>query len=167
MHPLSSMLLCAFVLPLVGCGKSSDDLTAADLASALGARWWNLEIPEDHDPDWMLGLRFKGESGILGGGSGSGGWEPGSHAKVFLMDLDKEKLRYAIIGSGGVLRGTPHNMLFNLGNITDFVPSGSTVSLDQILIRRSESGILTGDELSKGEIGIAFSSEPFSSEPQD
>jgi len=156
------VLLCAFVLPLGGCGGSSDDLTAADLASALNARWWNLEMPEDCDADLMLGICFKDESGVLRRSGSSSGWEPGSHAKVFLMDLDKEKLRFAIVGSGHALRGTSPNKLFNLGEngAKIYAPTGSTVSLDQILIRASESGTVTVGELKKGEIGIAVSFKP-------
>ena len=90
----SLVLLCAFVFPLGGCGKSSGDLTGADVAAALNAHWWNLEIPEDFDSDRMVGVRFKDESGNLKKGKGGGltGWAPGSHAKVFLMDLNKENL---------------------------------------------------------------------------
>jgi hypothetical protein len=154
------VLLCAFVLPFGSCGRSSDDLTATDLASALNAHWWNLEIPEDFD--WMLGICFKDERGVLRRSASSSGWEPGSHAKVILMDLDKEKLRFAIVGSGRALSGTTLNKLFNLGEngTKGYPPTGSTVSLDQILVRASESGTVTVDELKKGEIGITLSFEP-------
>jgi hypothetical protein len=155
------MLLCAFVLPLVGCGKSSDDLTAEDLAFALDARWWHLEIPEDHDPDWILGMCFKGESGILGRITGTKGWEPGSHVKVILSDLDKEWVRYAVIGSGQKCGGSRVNMLFNLGDYVEISKiTGSTVSLDKILLARSESDYVGLPGLRKGDIGIAISSAP-------
>ncbi len=161
LHPFSSMLLCAFALPLVGCGKSSDDLTAADLAYALHAQWWHLEIPEDHDPDWILGMCFKGESGILGRISGGRGWEPGSHVKVFLMDLDKERLRFAVVGSGRAVSMSRPNKLFNLEtSVGIYKITGSTVSLDEILVAYSESDSVGLPGLRKGDIGIAISSAP-------
>jgi len=178
-HLPSLVLFCAVVFPMGGCGKSSDDLTVAgkssddltvaDVAAALNAHWWNLEIPEDFDSGRFLRVHFKDESGNLKKGKGGGlsGWGPGSHAKVFLMDLDEERMRYAIVSTSGrsrgsTLRGTMANKLFNLGEggAKVYVPVGSTVSLDQILIRGSESGRVTFGELLDGEIGIAVSAEP-------
>ena len=136
------------------------DLTAADLASALKMHWWNLEIPENFNDEMMLGICFKDEDGISRRSGGSTGWEPGSSVKVFLMDLDKEKLRFAIIAPGRSLTGSIPNELFNLGDnsATSYIGVGSTVSLEKILVRRAEGGV-TDRELRKGEIGIAVSAE--------
>ena len=157
------MLLCALVFPLGGCGKSSGDLTAADLAAALDAHWWNLEIPEDVSPDAVVGIAFHNERGILGRTGGSSGWEPNSRVKVFLMGLNEEKLRYAFVGSGHDMNGTIRNKLFDHGGespATHFVDYGETVSPGQILVRRGES--LSGDDnpLGFGAIGIAVIAEP-------
>jgi len=159
----SLVLLCVCVFPVGGCGKSSDDLTAADLAAALDAHWWNLEIPEDVSPDAVVSIAFHNEDGVFWRGGGTSGWEPNSRVKFFLMGLNEEKLRYAFVGSGHRSSGSPRNLIFDLGGespITGFVDNGETVSPGQILVRRGER--LSGDEnsLGLGAIGIAVIAEP-------
>ncbi len=138
------------------------DLTTAELAGALNVRWWDLKIPEDVNPDAVVGIAFYNEKGILRRTGGSTGWKPNSRVKVFLMGLDEEKLRYAFIGSGHDTNGTIRNKLFDLGDspATSFIGNGSTISPNQILVRRGQELYAHDSQLRVGEIGIAVIAEP-------
>lgn len=104
---------------------------------------------------------------LLQTGGGPSGWKPGLRVKVFLMDLDKERLRYGVLAGATSFRGTMPNKVFKLGEngALTYVANGSTVSLNQIFVRASASRKVTFDELLEGEIGISLSSEPLNKSP--
>ncbi len=105
-----SMLLGMVALVIVGCDRQPE-LSASELAHALGITAWSVQLPSDLPEDADVRLVLKHADGTETGGGGFIGPEPGQVMRVFLWnDRHEERYRYALIlQSGGSMRGAMKN----------------------------------------------------------
>ncbi|QDU43132.1 hypothetical protein Mal52_16040 [Symmachiella dynata] len=177
-----SLLIVSLCL-LAGCGSatsasqskfgSTGDLTANELALALGARWWNVQIPPGHEKDF-LAVTFVDETGPIGNSGGSSGWNPdGEVVKFILFDTNKDRIRYAIIGRNGTGRGEmPNELMKAKGPDSEFFTGTPKVNdpaqLGDILFKAGADGVtVIPNDIAPGEIGITLQFEKRTTDPGD
>ena len=104
---LTIILICFLT---TGCQEKIDDtakdvyeLTATDIAYALGMKCWRVRLPEDLGPADMVSVTFKYPDGSIENRGGVfGPWKAGEVIKIIVWNsADGERLIYTI-PEGGV-----------------------------------------------------------------
>jgi len=156
-HIVFGFVLLAFGvgagLALQGQQVTRAELSADDLAQALGIQWWNIELPQDRVGEPAIGMEI-----VRPGGreelSGSSNWRSDS-AKLFLWKMGKT-LHYSLIGEGQTTRSTEADPFEGMMRVTASRPVGSTIRVGEIaLVSGMKSAAITNDNsVSEGQIGI-------------
>lgn len=153
----------ALMLLLALCGHASaqerrvSDLTANDLAEALGVHWWIVKLPEDIGPKDMVGVESVSSDGkvLQGGGGFSGpGAALGREIRIYCYEDKAAKQSYVLIKTKAGEAGVPFDDYFKYGGIGG-AANGAVLNVGDILLKFSKQGSFTGgNEMLPGQVGL-------------
>ena len=132
--------------------ESKNLITVDELMRAQGACAFIVQIPDDIQASDMVGLAFKHADGSIDDFGGSGPWEAGEKAKVFIFSVDEGNPKYSIVSKDGAMRGT----LPSKYKRSAWSPNRSIYKVGEGLIRYSSDNVVggVGSDLRDGEVDV-------------
>lgn len=159
------MMKTMIALTLVGIlcfpfSAKSENLSAKDLARAMGVDWWSVRLPEGDQP-LMLRFVLKNSDGTKNY-SGAMGFPPGITIKVYCWPAeDKEWLKVSITSEKSVMKTMIKNPFSKAKVVAYPVQIGDTTDLGQFLIKGSKEREVTSEQsLKDGEFGLFVEEKP-------
>jgi hypothetical protein len=160
----SSALALVFILMIFGGRVSAQEqrvsnLTANDLAEALGVHWWIVKLPDGIGPKDVVGVEAVSADGkVLQGGGGFSG--PGSalgrEIRIYCYEDKAAKVTYVQIKTKGGGAGIPFDDYFKDAGVGG-AANGSVLNVGDILIKFDNTKNVSftgGNELLPGQVGL-------------
>jgi len=157
---LSLLLLTTFACNAPAQERRLDDLTANDLAEALGVHWWIVKVPHPQSPKDSIKVELVSADGkvLPGGGALGGQFDWGGEVRVYCYEeLALHQLKVMLKTKDATEGGYYFDDYFKSASASGGVANGTVVSVADVFMKFNvtKAGTLTGGTvLGPGEIGL-------------